>query len=177
MLSQRQTRRVWAMLSIAVRIAQGMSLHSADPPYTCSPFEQEMRRRLWSAICLLDLIVALDPAFDPMMQAPWLQSHPPSNINDDEIWPKMDKPVKERINGQSPDMNFSLMVLSAQNIIRALSFYDFTESYIKLDVVREQFVEAFRQRWYPADNQLLVGLGVFSSIADEPRLHHPKGLW
>lgn len=70
---------------MAVRVAQALPLHLEHPPFPIQPFEQEMRRRVWLAIGLLDLQASLDRASEPMIPASWLQSHLPSNVNDSEF--------------------------------------------------------------------------------------------
>ncbi|RJE17123.1 hypothetical protein PHISCL_10540, partial [Aspergillus sclerotialis] len=60
--SQDHSRRAWTMLSMALRIAQALSLHIPHPPFPLDPFEREMRRRLWHAIGMLDVQAALDRA-------------------------------------------------------------------------------------------------------------------
>ena len=48
------SRTTWTMLSVAVRIAQdALDLHHEKPHL--SPFDQEMRRRVWSQICVMDV--------------------------------------------------------------------------------------------------------------------------
>jgi hypothetical protein len=64
------------MLSIVLRTAQALSLHLPDPPFIVSPFEKEMRRRLWLGIGLLDTLTSLARGTEPMMKLDWLESHP-----------------------------------------------------------------------------------------------------
>lgn len=108
------------MLSIALRIAQALSLHIAEPPFPVTPFQTEMRRRLWTAIGFLDIQASTDRASEPMMPVAWLQSHPPSNVNDYDISFDMTAPAQES-NGFT-DMTFTMIALKAQCVSRILNF-------------------------------------------------------
>lgn len=44
---QDRSRRAWTVVSMAFRVAQAFSLHVPDSPFLITPFEQEMRRRIW----------------------------------------------------------------------------------------------------------------------------------
>lgn len=81
------SRFCWTLTSLVIRIAQGMGLHRDGSHLKLSPFETEMRRRLWCAIVYLDLrsvdelgteMAIGDNSYDTLM---------PSNINDSDIGP------------------------------------------------------------------------------------------
>lgn len=131
------------MLSMALRIGQALLLHQSAPPFPVSPFEQEMRRRLWHAIGLLDVQVAIERVSEPMMQASWLQSHPPSNVNDIDISFGMEEPAQE--SEGFTEMSFTLMLWKSQCIVRSLNFSDFMEPSVKLMSLRRQLVIDFQQ--------------------------------
>lgn len=139
------------MLSMALRIGQALLLHQPAPPFPVSPFEQEMRRRLWHAIGLLDVQVAIERVSEPMMQASWLQIHPPSNVNDNDISFGMEEPVQE--SEGFTEMSFTLMLWKSQCIVRSLNFSDFMEPSVKLMSLRRQLVIDFQQ----ATSSLLQG--------------------
>ncbi|CAI7565430.1 unnamed protein product [Penicillium pancosmium] len=140
-----QSRRVWTMLSIALRMAQALSLHLPEPPFSITPFDQEMRRRLWLAIGLLDISTSLSQASEPMMQTAWLESHPPSNVNDDDIWFGMEEPVQEGDDTVFSDMSFSLILFAAQNVVRSIGFSGWMEIGIDHLVLRQRLVDCFRK--------------------------------
>ncbi|RAK97723.1 Zn(II)2Cys6 transcription factor [Aspergillus ibericus CBS 121593] len=141
--SQDQSRRMWTMLSMALRIGQALSLHLPDPPFHVRPFERELRRRLWIAIGFLDVQASMDRASEPMMQASWLESHPPANVNDIDLSPNMEaNPV------DSPgftDMTFTMMMHKSQYVARSLNFSDFMEPSITTLAIRQQLVLEFKQ--------------------------------
>lgn len=143
--SQDQSRRVWTMLSMALRIGQALCLHITDPPFHVTPFEQEMRRRCWQCIGVLDLSAALDRASDPMMQAAWLEAHPPLNINDEDIWPHMEGPIKEHPRTTFTDSTLALIIVHAQSVARSVAFADFIEVSVKSMSTRQQILVDFQQ--------------------------------
>jgi hypothetical protein len=132
------------MLSMALRIAQALSLHMPHPPFPLEPFEREMRRRLWHAIGMLDVQAALDRASEPMMMTSWIQSHPPSNINDDEIaFNSPDALVTE--SESFTDTTFTLIISNAQCVVRLLNFGDLMESGVEHMHMRQECVVDFQK--------------------------------
>ncbi|PYH89157.1 hypothetical protein BO71DRAFT_444765 [Aspergillus ellipticus CBS 707.79] len=141
--SQDQSRRMWTMLSLALRIAQALSLHVPDPSFPVRPFERQLRRRLWLAIGFLDVLACMDRASEPMMQASWLESHPPANVNDIDLSPNMEANPPD-----SPgftDMTFTIIVQKAQYVTRSLNFSDFMEPSVTTLAIRQQLVVEFQQ--------------------------------
>ncbi|KAJ5646789.1 hypothetical protein N7490_003161 [Penicillium lividum] len=141
---QDQSRRVWTMLSMALRVAQAQCLHMADPPFRVSPFEQELRRRCWLGIGLLDVAASLDRASEPMMQAAWVESLHPSNINDEDIWFDMEGPVQEPPEGTFTDLTLPLVIAAAQSVCRSIAFADFMEASVNSMSVRQQILSDFQ---------------------------------
>ncbi|KAF9889399.1 hypothetical protein FE257_007300 [Aspergillus nanangensis] len=141
--TQDQTRRTWTMLSMAVRIAQALYLHLPDPPFTVSPFEREMRRRLWAGIGFLDVESSLDRASEPMMHSAWVESHPPLNINDSDISFDMETTPIAQAEGFT-DMTFTMIVLKAQYISRLINFSGVAENTVNSIAMRQHIVIDFQ---------------------------------
>lgn len=131
---------------MALRTGQALCLHLDDPPFYVSPFEREMRRRLWQAIGLLDLAASLDRASEPMMQSAWLDYLLPTNINDEDIHFDMEAPVQEPAEGTFTDMTLPLIFGSAQSVARMLAFRDFIEPGKKTMELRQQILRDFQNR-------------------------------
>lgn len=136
--SQDRSRRTWTMLSMAVRVAQALSLHVPDPPFLIMPFEQEMRRRLWSAIGLLDVQASLDRASEPMILRSWLESHTPANLSDDDI--PFGHTVAPAESDGFTDTTFTLVISKAHCSVRSL-----TEPGSQYMHLRQACVADFRQ--------------------------------
>jgi hypothetical protein len=78
-----------------------------------------------------------------MIRADWLQSNPPSNVNDSDISFGMVGPVHE-----SPgftDMTFSMITLKAQYTARLLNFTDFTDPTVRSVAKRQQLVNEYQE--------------------------------
>ncbi|KAG5924824.1 hypothetical protein E4U61_006409 [Claviceps capensis] len=82
------SRFCWALTGLAVRIAQGMGLHRDGSHLKLSPFEAEMRRRLWWAILILDLRSADELGTDMTISETSYDTLMPANINDSDIGPE-----------------------------------------------------------------------------------------
>lgn len=139
-----RSRRVWTMLSVALRIGQAISLHLHKPSFPLSIFDREMRKRLWLAIGLLDIQASLDRASEPMMKIDWLQSLFPSNVNDEdfELQSKTIAPLPET---SFTDTTFTLIICHSQSAIRSLNFTDFMDPVVSDINVRQQVVTSFQQ--------------------------------
>ncbi|EKV16344.1 hypothetical protein PDIG_08740 [Penicillium digitatum PHI26] len=144
--SQDQSRRVWTMLSMALRVGQALSLHIPQPPFTVRPFEHEMRKRAWLGIGLLDVAVSLDRASEPMMQSAWLDYNPPSNINDEDLWFNMPGPIPKHTDGTFTEMTHTLVIAAATSVTRTLAFSDLIEPAVTIMSLRQQVVYDFQQK-------------------------------
>lgn len=86
-----EPRAVWSLTGVALRIAQSMGLERDGSSLGLSPFETEMRRRIWwllkthdyqaAELCGLSKFRDLDTSID---STKW-----PSNVNDDQLYPGM----------------------------------------------------------------------------------------
>lgn len=85
------SRTLWTLTGVALRIAEGMGLHRDGSFLRLPPFETEIRRRIWWQLKILDgdsaELSGSDKfgAFDADPRNPKL----PSNINDDELYPRL----------------------------------------------------------------------------------------
>ncbi|KAF4768314.1 hypothetical protein HAV15_002243 [Penicillium sp. str.  len=87
---------VWSMTSVVLRLAQGLGLHRDGTNFALKPFETEMRRRLWWHISLLDVRSSEDHGTDPLINENMYDTLLPLNINEDDLSPDMEEPPKER---------------------------------------------------------------------------------
>jgi hypothetical protein len=81
------TRFCWTLTGLAIRIAQGLGIHRDGTNFDLSPFDTEIRRRLWWALCALDLRSAEELGTDLTITDRSFDTQLPSNINDSEIDP------------------------------------------------------------------------------------------
>lgn len=79
-------RYVWMMTGLAIRMAQALGLHRDGSHFPhLTPFEVEVRRRVWWAICSLDLRASEDQGTDITIARSSYDTRLPRNINDADI--------------------------------------------------------------------------------------------
>ena len=82
-------RFVWMMTGLAIRMAQSLGLHRDGEHFPhLTPFEVEMRRRAWWALCMLDARAAEDQGTELTITHGSFDTRLPRNINDCDIGPE-----------------------------------------------------------------------------------------
>ncbi|KOC17475.1 putative C6 transcription factor [Aspergillus flavus AF70] len=114
------TKFVWSMTSLVIRLAQGLGLHRDGTNFGLKPFETEMRRRLWWHIGLLDIRSSEDHGTETQITERMYDTRLPLNINDDDIYPEMQEPPEER--NSFTEMSFSLMRFEITVALRRVSY-------------------------------------------------------
>ena len=113
------SRCMWTLISVAIRIAQAMGLHYDTTSASLSPFERELRRRLWWQICDLDTNAAADRASHPVIFANSFNTRLPMQINDEDINLNSCAEVEEREG--FTDMTFTLSCNEIFDALRKLN--------------------------------------------------------
>ena len=101
------SRLVWALGGLAIHIAQALGIHRDGSHFGLTPFDVEMRRRLWWHISILDNRSAEDHGTDPTFNEQFYDTKLPLNVNDEDIYPEMKDPPKER--DGATEMTFCLI--------------------------------------------------------------------
>ena len=114
------TRYVWTLTGLLIRLAQGLGIHRDGQQFGLSPFETEMRRRLWWQINSLDVRTSDDQGTDPSIVEQSYDTKFPLNINDADIDPSM-KETPEEHEGAT-EMTFDLIRYSMGITVRRLSY-------------------------------------------------------
>ncbi|KAE8140077.1 C6 transcription factor [Aspergillus pseudotamarii] len=83
------TRVVWAEAAVVVRVAQGQGIHRDGTGFNLSPFETEIRRRLWWHICILDMLASEDQGTDTQIKPDTFDTRLPSNVDGHDLIPEM----------------------------------------------------------------------------------------
>jgi Fungal specific transcription factor domain len=106
-------KSAWLLTGLAFRSAQRIGLHKDGQSDLISPFEAELRRRLWWQILLLDSRAAQLSGFsiNPQTQA-YFECQRPLNINDCNLWPEMTK-LPLDVGSHSTEMVFCLVTYEA----------------------------------------------------------------
>ncbi|KAI1460858.1 fungal-specific transcription factor domain-containing protein [Annulohypoxylon moriforme] len=84
-LPRKESRSIALLISLAVRISRAMGLHRDGTIFGLSPFETEMRRRIWWYLCILDWRVAEDAGLEITIMPSTFDTKMPLNIDDDDI--------------------------------------------------------------------------------------------
>jgi hypothetical protein len=79
---------VWSLTGLALRIAQSLGLHRDGTKFGLSPFDTEMRRRLWWQVCVLDNRASEDHASDPSILDFSFDTEFPLSVNDEDLDPE-----------------------------------------------------------------------------------------
>lgn len=72
-----------------MRLAQRMGIHTESANSKCTPYEAEIRRRLWWALVLFDNRICEMSDMKATMLTPTWNCKPPLNVNDFDIRPEM----------------------------------------------------------------------------------------
>lgn len=111
------------MVGLLIRLAQGVGLHRDGSYFDLTPFETEMRRRVWWAIMMLDLRSSEELGTDLSIAERTFDTEMPSNIDDADISPESTKPVvpKEGRSDMSVQLLRSEITALARRILTANS--------------------------------------------------------
>jgi hypothetical protein len=80
-------RLAWAEAAIVVRVAQRQGIHRENQASGLTPFNIEMRRRLWWHICILDFLCSEDQGTDTQIRPEMFNTKIPSNVDIDDLAP------------------------------------------------------------------------------------------
>ncbi|KAK5227739.1 hypothetical protein LTR47_008546 [Exophiala xenobiotica] len=114
------SRLVWALGGLALHLAQSLGIHRDGTNFGLSPFDTEMRRRLWWHLSLLDNRAAEDHGTDPTFTEQFYDTKLPMNYNDEDIYPGMKEYPPERQG--ATEMTFCLIRFELSIFSRRLNW-------------------------------------------------------
>ena len=114
------SRYVWTITGLLIRLAQALGIHRDGQQFNLSPFETELRRRLWWHICTLDVRASEDHGVEPTIGEASFDTNFPLNLNDADIHPAMKEAPKEHEG--ATELTFDLMRFSVSTAVRRLSY-------------------------------------------------------
>lgn len=114
---------VWSMTSIVLRLAQSLGIHRDGTNFALKPFETEARRRLWWHLVLMDSRSSEDHGTDPLINENTSDTRLPLNVNDDELTPDMVNPPEEREG--CTDVTFLLIRCEIIGALRRANYVNF----------------------------------------------------
>lgn len=103
-----ESRASWALLALVYRLAQANGLHCDGSGSAFTPYEAEMRRRLWSQLVVLDVRAAQDRGSEPMIREDDVNTMAPTNVDDDAFHPGTTVPIPQLAVEGPTDITFSL---------------------------------------------------------------------
>jgi hypothetical protein len=161
-------RSVWVLNGLAIRLAQSIGLHRDGASLQLSPFETEMRLRLWWHLCVLDSRAPEDHGFQPTVDIINRELRLPLNVNDNQIYPDMAKfPVES--NGWT-EMSFFLIQTESCRVLHPI--LDNSEQHLSdalLDITGKREKIRERGQYLSAKYGILSRSGIapdLSRIAD-----------
>lgn len=90
-------RFVWMMTGLAIRMAQSLGLHRDGSHFPqLTPFEVEMRRRVWWGLCFLDVRSSEDQGMDYTIVPGSFDTNFPLNLHETDINPETKETPPER---------------------------------------------------------------------------------
>ncbi|KZL77416.1 fungal specific transcription factor domain-containing protein [Colletotrichum tofieldiae] len=100
-------RYVWMMTGLAIRMGHAIGLHRDGSHLAhLSPYEAEIRRRVWWSLCFVDIRASEDQGTEFTIGNGSFDTKMPLNINDADLHPdKTDAPVERQYD---TDMSFAL---------------------------------------------------------------------
>ncbi|KAI9718651.1 MAG: hypothetical protein M1828_006659 [Chrysothrix sp. TS-e1954] len=115
------SRYTWTMLGLAVRIAQGLTLHLDDSRLPLSPFQKQMRRRIWMNLCIIDQQNAIDRGSNPIIEAQDFNTPKPLNVNDEDLSPSALHEPEPRVG--ITDVTIGYISSEGALVAKALNYY------------------------------------------------------
>jgi hypothetical protein len=107
------------MTGLAIRMAQALGLHRDGSHFDhLTPYEVELRRRVWWAVCLLDMRASEDQGTELSTPSSSFDTKLPLNINDADIEPEKRQPPVER--QPLTDMTFTIITFEVCHAQRLL---------------------------------------------------------
>lgn len=111
---------MWTLLAILVRIATAMNLHREPSKYCTyySPYQRELRRRLWWRIRYLDVFSSIDRGSELLINSESYSVKLPTLTNDDLF--DENSTVIPVLEGQDTDLSFTNICFDACIVIESL---------------------------------------------------------
>lgn len=123
-------RSLCTVFGMVVRLAQCMGIHREASLARCTPFEAEMRRRLWWSLMLYDTRRGEMADYKDSSLAPTWDCRVPLNVNDSDLRPEMKEPPT---NKTQPSDAFFVVVRSklADFVRHTAAHLEFTNPALK----------------------------------------------
>ncbi|KLP15210.1 uncharacterized protein LW94_1134 [Fusarium fujikuroi] len=113
---------VWVLSGVVIRIAHKMGVHRDGETLGLTPFDTEMRRRVWWRIVILDCMYAATSGMNPTLLPLGCDTKLPHNINDAEFSPES-KVIQSKQG--TTEMAFALILYEIVHFVKDHQMTDF----------------------------------------------------
>ncbi|KAH7237076.1 fungal-specific transcription factor domain-containing protein [Fusarium redolens] len=113
---------VWVLSGVVIRIAHKMGVHRDGEALGLTPFDTEMRRRVWWRIIILDCMYAATSGMNPTLLPLGCDTKLPHNINDADFSPE--STVIQNKQGTT-EMAFALVLYEIVHFVKDHQMTDF----------------------------------------------------
>jgi hypothetical protein len=108
-------RSAWSLAGLCLRLAQSIGLHRDGSNLRLSPFESEMRRRLWWCLSAADTRAAEDLGIAVCNVYPGSDTRLPLNVDDSQLSPDMKDLPAPKLG--SSEMTFTLIMIEIGQVL------------------------------------------------------------
>lgn len=141
----------YTLTGLAIRLAKSMDLHLDNPRLNVSPFENEMRRRLWWTICSLECRSAEEYGFHPTIGGQTYNCSLPLNLNDEDLDPESMEAPEPRPG--VTNMTWALVRFELARVI--FQVWSLSPKHDKNSTLDARALEAEKERILDEGNRLL----------------------
>ncbi|RMY58917.1 hypothetical protein D0863_12111 [Hortaea werneckii] len=100
---------VLLLVSLCVRLAMRMGYHRDPGPHPqITPFQGEMRRRVWTFVRQCDLLISFQFGLPAMIRSDQIDTQPPRNLYDDELHEEMSALPPSRPSFEATPMSYMI---------------------------------------------------------------------
>lgn len=157
-------RYVWMMTGIVIRMALALGLQRDGSNFGyLTPFEIEMRRRVWWGLCMIDVRASEDQGTDYTIALGSFDTEMPLNINTADISPESKEmpPEHEGLTDMSlTRVNFGIVDVSKQMIAQMSKSTSLEEQSRFLDEIYQRLQDGFLQYQTDSESNILYWTSV-----------------
>ena len=107
-MSQCKKHAAWVQLGALVRIAMSLGYHRDGTHLSLSPFETQIRRRIWWQIVFFDINLGIDSGLTHSSVPEHFDTKSPLNLNDADLFPDATDPL---VHKEGPtEMAFGIVI-------------------------------------------------------------------
>lgn len=156
-------RYVWMMTGIAIRMAIALGLQRDGTHFAhLTPFEIEMRRRVWWALCAVDVRASEDQGTDYTIALGTFDTKMPLNINDADITPDLkEHPVeREGLTDMSLARVNLIIVDRSKQMVSRISTTNLEEQSHFLDEMYQHLHDGFLQYFTDSEPKVIYWVSI-----------------